>query len=101
MYPYLSSDIFGRHLVTSYNRGYAFSPTKSRMTVTSCHTGLTSRRQDSGTLVSLNNENLGERLNSHVDMSDEKSAFRILESAGELHITQPISHISTVVVMVA
>ncbi|XP_067946687.1 uncharacterized protein [Watersipora subatra] len=76
---------FYRQLVNSYNRGYAFSPTKSRHTHGSPRHAATYdlHQCNAEPLLSVNHENVSQRFSSSMDQIDSKSAFRILETAGK------------------
>ena len=90
--------LFCRHLVTSYNRGYAFSPIKTRLSQPPSspvkeNNPVTASgppammfnprgRYHSEPLLALNHENVSERLNHSMDHTDAKAAFKLLETAG-------------------
>ena len=78
-----------RQLVTSYNRGYAFSPTKSRL-------ARFEPSPDSITepLISVNNENVTHRLSDCVNQDEAKSAFRILQTAGMSPRSHSVKHMT-------
>lgn len=53
------------------------------MTAPSCPALIEPQSRRPETLMSLNDEKLSSRLNNSMDITDSKSAFRILETVGE------------------
>ena len=84
--------------MTSYNRGYAFSPIKTRLSQPPSSPVKENNpvaasgppammfnprgRYHSEPLLALNHENVSERLNHSMDHTDAKAAFKLLETAG-------------------